>query len=452
MDKNVLKKDCLALVVKYTDIMTNVERIKNISTHAKNSTWIKNFLLWLSIWTALTLGLQWTQQEDQKNTKKQQTYSTMQGVKIKKLVEDATYELRKNIILNTDQIQFNKNFDQNKLPPYKRQQLDNEDATVHAIQKLQYQWQIDSYQEEWFKKLPPLSKEETESVEKMLDDYTIRCTILKDKPIMQNVNYIAVHSTGSTKSEVITYLRKTGKVHYVVLEDWSIIQYLASNKNALAQQNHLGKWWDPVSCASRNRNDQVTFETIGIEVMAGPAKWWSEKQYETLKNLLRYLSNKYNVKKGNVISHTMVAYNPAKGMMRKYDPFKLDREKLDLPPNDIQINKDILAGRIAPNLISMYKRLRKWSRGDDPGPWYSHEEAISYLEKHYAWVNYAILLHKDANGGQINSNAHLAKEPERWLTIDELNNFMKNYTPPFKSTKQIKHIKSTSNHKKHTKR
>ena len=63
----------------------------------------------------------------------------MQGVKIKKLVEDATYELRKNIILNTDQIQFNKNFDQNKLPPYKRQQLDNIDATVHAIQKLQYQ-------------------------------------------------------------------------------------------------------------------------------------------------------------------------------------------------------------------------------------------------------------------------------------------------------------------------
>ena len=55
----------------------------------------------------------------------------------------------------------------------------------------------------------------------------------------------------------------------------------------------------------------------------------------------------------------MVAYNPAKGMMRKYDPFELDREKLDLPPNDIQINKDILAGRIAPNLISMYKRLRK---------------------------------------------------------------------------------------------
>lgn len=365
------------------------------------------------------------------------------------MLDSATYDLRKNLILSNDKTHIDKFFDQNAHTLYNKQQIKNVDATVHAIQKLQYQWQIDSYEEEWFKKLTPLSQEETEQIEKMIDDYTIRCTILKDKPIMQNVNYIAVHSTGSTKPEVITYLWKTGKVHYVVLEDWSIIQYLASNKNALAQQNHLGKWGDPISCASRNRNDQVTFETIGIEIMAGPAKWWSEKQYETLKNLLRYLSNKYNVKKRNVISHTMVAYNPAKGMMRKYDPFELDREKLDLPPNDIQINKEVLAGCVAPNLISMYKRLRKWSRGNDPGPWYTHEKAISYLENHYAWVNYAILLHKDANNGQINSNAHLAKESERWLTIDELDSLMKNHTPPVEITK---HKKNTSNNKKHTKR
>lgn len=269
---------------------------------------------------------------------------------------------------------------------------------------------------------------------------------------MEKINYIAIHSTGSTKPEVIKYLQTTGKVHYIILQDGSIIQYLASNRNVLTQQNHLGKWGDPISCASRNRNDQVTFETIGIEVMAGPAKWWSEKQYETLKNLLRYLSNKYNVKKGNVISHTMVAYNPAKGMMRKYDPFELDREKLDLPPNDIQINKDILAGRIAPNLISMYKRLRKWYRGSNPGPWYNHEEAIMYIQKHYAWVNYAILLHKDANKGQINPNAHLAKEVERWLSIEELDNFMKNYIPPVEITRQIKHKKNTPHNKKHTRR
>lgn len=427
---------------------TNHTNLKKI----KGSQPLRKILLWVGIWSALAMSLQ-----DCKTTDGSTKSSTLTSLEIPwgkttKPIKDRIYDLKNILILPNDKTYIVRDRLEETNIPNQSSPFEDKGEILHGIREKTYKSQIDRYQNEQNQILPPLSSEETEQMDKMLAKNTIRCGVLRDKPTMEKVNYIALHSTGSTKPEVIKYLQKTGKVHYIILQDGSIIQYLPSNRNVLAQQNHLGKWGDPISCASRDRNDQITFETIGIEIMAWAAKRRSEKEYESLEILLRYLSNKYNIKKGNIISHTMVAYNPAKGMMRKYDPFELDREKLNLPPNDIQINKDILAGRIAPNLISMYKRLRKWYRGGDPGPWYSHEEAITYIQKHYAWVNYAILLHKDANKGQINPNAHLAKEVERWLSIEELDKFMKNYTPPVEISRHIKHTKKPPHNKKHTRR
>lgn len=112
---------------------------------------------------------------------------------------------------------------------------------LHSIREMTYKSQIDRYQNEQNQILPPLSSEATEQMEKMLTKNTIRCKVLRDKPTMEKINYIAIHSTGSTKPEVIKYLQTTGKVHYIILQDGSIIQYLASNRNVLTQQNHLGK-------------------------------------------------------------------------------------------------------------------------------------------------------------------------------------------------------------------
>lgn len=427
--------------------MTRLEPITRKEFVNKSSQWMKKVFLLISIWSALAGSIQSKKIKNNEDTNKTEMFSLTERAKKQKSLNKTAYDLRKTLILANDKTLID-NYGSKKDASYKKNELENKEEMISTVKKFQYAWAIKQSQGEWNQLLAPLSQEETEQVEKMLSDYTIRCGILKDKPIMEKIEYIAIHSTGSTKPEVITYLWKTGKVHYIVLEDWSIIQYLPSDKNTLAQQNHLGKWGDPISCASWNRNDQITFETIGIEVMAGPAKKWSEKQYESLQTLLRYLSNKYGVKKWNIISHTMVAYNPTKGMMRKYDPFDVERDKLDLPPNDIQINTDVLAWRIAPNLISMYKRLRKQNYGSDPWPWYTHEEAIDYMEKHYAWINYAILLHKDANKGQINPNAHLAENPERWESIQEIDATMKNYMPPKEIIKQKKTPHKKAKHKK----
>lgn len=279
-------------------------------------------------------------------------------------------------------------------------------------------------------KYPKLSPQEKQELEAHLRKFTIRSAILSTKPIMKNVSYIAVHSTGTTSPAVVDYLQKTGKVHFEIDEEGNIRTFLAPGRTQLSQQNHLGEGFAPVSCASWNGDHQVTFKTIWIEVRVWPAKKRNEKQYAAVRKLLSYLMEEYKLTKRALITHTMVAYNPSRWLMRKYDPYDLDREKLGVPPASDQINVDVVEGKVAPNMISMYRWLRKPTKWDDQGPALSHYDAINYLRKHYDWVNNAIALHKQRNGWKVWARAHLANNPQARLTIDEIDKFMRTYVAP----------------------
>lgn len=289
---------------------------------------------------------------------------------------------------------------------------------------------VKQYNAVWNESYPALSEQEKKEFEKHLKRFTVRSPILSTKPVMKNVQYIALHSTGTTSPAVVDYLQKTGKVHFEIDEEGNVRTFLAPWRSELSQQNHLWEGNAPVSCASWMGDHQVTFKTIGVEVRTWPAKRRNEKQYAAVRKLLSYLMEKYKLQKRAAITHTMVAYNPSKWLMRKYDPYDLDREKLWLPPASDQLNTDIIDGRVAPNLISMYRWLRKETKGVDPGPSLTHYQAIEYLRKHYDWVDNSITLHKQRYGGKVSPRAHLATNKQAWLSIDEIDKSMITYVSP----------------------
>ncbi|MBI4232570.1 N-acetylmuramoyl-L-alanine amidase [Candidatus Peregrinibacteria bacterium] len=88
--------------------------------------------------------------------------------------------------------------------------------------------------------------------------------------------------------------------------------------------------------------------------MALKARALTEKQNAALKQLVHWLGHEFNLKKRDVWTHSMVATSKF-GRGRKADPPILDWSKLGLPDNHWQIDQDVLAGQIIPNLVTIEK-------------------------------------------------------------------------------------------------
>lgn len=302
----------------------------------------------------------------------------------------------------------------------------NDSDVVAHTNSIPFSYTLDEF-------IEPLQQTTTDSLEEILEQNTIRSVALNTKSLMNSVEHIVLHSTEHLKNQlennVVIYLQKVGKIHFIVKRDWNVVQYLPSSTNNLVQIDHIWKEANPNSNATRNEDPNITYKSIWIEVSAHPWQEWSQEQYEAIKKLVQYLGAKYNLQKKDVLTHTMVAYSKQFGMMRKHDPAYINREKLDLPPSSAQINTSVVTGVIAPNLTALYKWCRKQPIWSNPGLWLSHQDAIIYLENHYAWVNDAIMIHKNRFWG-INPKANHWTNKEARLTIDEINSKFVTYTPP----------------------
>lgn len=100
--------------------------------------------------------------------------------------------------------------------------------------------------------------------------------------------------------------------------------------------------------------DQVPTEKAlkkGSE-MALKARALTQKQYASLKQLLHWLGHEFNLKKSDIWTHSMVATSKY-GRGRKSDPPILDWAELGLPDNHWQLDQDVLAGQVNPNLYTI---------------------------------------------------------------------------------------------------
>ena len=252
---------------------------------------------------------------------------------------------------------------------------------------------------------------------------------------MDSVEYIALHSTEhlvwQKEENVVLFLQKVWKIHFIVKRDGTLVQFLPTINNNLVQVDHLGKEINKISHASWNHDPNMTYKTIWIEVSANPCQVRTEAQYMTVKKLIEYLWEKYQLTQKDIVTHTMVAYSKKYGMMRKHDPYGIDWGKLWLSPASAQINRDVVAWDIAPNLPSLYERLRKTRTWSNKIPM-NHQQAVQYLQDHYDWLNNSIVLHKQRNWWVIHSNAQRSNDSQARMTIDEIDQSMKYYTPPRK--------------------
>lgn len=288
------------------------------------------------------------------------------------------------------------------------------------------------YAQQWNQPLPKISEQDSMRIENQLKYNIIRSDSHDEKPTMDTVEHIVLHSTWNQpwkEAETIVYLRKTGKIHYLVKRDWTLLQYLPTSSDRLVQINHIGKWSDEKSNAARNRDPFITFKSIWIEVSTTLYQKWNDAQYETVKKLLWYLWEKHNLIQKDILTHTMVAYSKQYWLMRKYDPFGLEWNKLWLVPWSAQINKDVVSWNVAPNLTSMYERLRKSKTWSSPWWWMNHEEAIQYLQDNYSWVNNSIALHKQRYGLINPTNGQLVDNEKAWWNISDIETNMLTYIP-----------------------
>ena len=302
-----------------------------------------------------------------------------------------------------------------------RNNINNEDADV-----VQFESTL-PYAQQWNEPIPTIDEQDSMRIENQFARNTLRSNAQDEKPTMDSIDHIVLHSTGHQswqEEQTIVYLQKRWKMHFLVKRDGTIVQYLPSGSNRLVQINHIWEQSDEVSNAAWNHDKSVTFKCIWIEVSTVLFQKRNDAQYESIKKLLWYLGQKYNLIQKDILTHTMVAYSKKNGLMRKYDPYGIEWNKLWLAPASAQINKDVVSWDIAPNLTSMYERLRKPKKSSNSWWWMNHAQAIEYLQNHYSWVDNSIALHKRRFGG-ISPTAQFWKIDKVWRMIADIDENMK---------------------------
>ena len=149
---------------------------------------------------------------------------------------------------------------------------------------------------------------------------------------MDLLDAIIIHYTGMQNSEsALNYLcNKKSKVssHYFINEEGQIFQ-LVDDFN-IAWHAGVSKW-----LKRKNLNDT----SIGIELV-NPGhehgyEVFSEKQYESLEQLIKLLFSKYNIKKDWVLGHSDIAPSRKLDPGENFDWYRLARKDLSIWPDKI---------------------------------------------------------------------------------------------------------------------
>ena len=161
---------------------------------------------------------------------------------------------------------------------------------------------------------------------------------------------IIIHYTGMQNSEsALNYLcNKKSEVssHYFINEEGQIFQ-LVDDFN-IAWHAGVSKWL-------KRKNLNAT--SIGIELV-NPGhehgyKVFSEKQYESLEQLIKLLFSKYNIKKDWVLGHSDIAPSRKLDPGENFDWHRLARKGLSIWPDKIfSVPDDLKSNQLLHNLLS----------------------------------------------------------------------------------------------------
>ena len=145
------------------------------------------------------------------------------------------------------------------------------------------------------------------------------------KRAKKKIIFIIIHYTGMKKeTEAIKRLRDNkSKVssHYFIKKNGSVLNLVPDLYTAW----HAGK-------SNWKKFKSINKYSIGIEI-SNPGhnhgyKNFSSKQIFSLIKLLKYLSKKYNIKKGNILGHSDIAPNRKKDPGEKFPWKKLAKQNL----------------------------------------------------------------------------------------------------------------------------
>lgn len=172
----------------------------------------------------------------------------------------------------------------------------------------------------------------------------------------KSTRHIIIHSTeGSLPSSLRTlsrgkvrrrrYISRGGHAHYLIAKNGTVYRILDPKYRA----NHAGvSMW--------NGLDRLSDHSLGIELEGYHNVPFTDRQYRSLKELLRILQKRFRVKDRDVLEHYRIAYSKPNRFHRKklrgrkrdpgIDNFSRKRAGLtDAYPRD----PDVVAGRIGPD-------------------------------------------------------------------------------------------------------
>lgn len=182
----------------------------------------------------------------------------------------------------------------------------------------------------------------------------IGCSI-KEVQKMKEVKYVILHSTADGDGESVI---KDKKAHFLVKDDGQILFLVDPRQKHVAPHAGLSAWGE-----DKNLNTN----SIGIEVATakGEREKWNEKQTQSVKSLIEWMSGFYRLPKSRFLRHAQVAYDDPsfgadssdckgstsathKGRGRKIDPYEgLELwDELGLPRNDWIIDSSTVLGII----------------------------------------------------------------------------------------------------------
>lgn len=183
----------------------------------------------------------------------------------------------------------------------------------------------------------------------------------------KSTRYIIIHSTeGSLPSSLRTlsrgkvrrrrYVSRGGHAHYLIAKNGTVYRILDPKYRA----NHAGvSMW--------NGLDRLSDHSLGIELEGYHNVPFTDRQYRSLKELLRILQKRFRVKDRDVLEHYRIAYSRPnrfhrkKRRGRKRDPGvdNFDRRRAGLT-DEYRRDPDVVAGRIgaAPDDIQVARKSR----------------------------------------------------------------------------------------------
>ena len=174
------------------------------------------------------------------------------------------------------------------------------------------------------------------------------------KHLRKSTKFIIIHSTeGSLPSSLRTlskgkvrrrrYISRGGHANYLIAKNGMIYRIL----NPKYRANHAGiSMWNGLQSLSSH--------SLGIELEGYHNIPFTNDQYKSLKELLRILQKRYQIKDRNVLEHYRIAYSRPNRLNKKHrrgrkrDPGinNFDRERAGLN-DEYQKDPDVIAGRIS---------------------------------------------------------------------------------------------------------